>query len=157
MCRICPLYLLAKPALAVLGLARECKALPLLGRHRELRCHARESHVVAAAVQCCLLSLLHRLRLHTPPGCPEAAGHRPRCTASAVSSSFTDREGVIGSEGPQPLLTPSAASPNPQPVGRPCGLTASAALRSRPCAHGRAYRARRVSQALIDPPALSAI
>ena len=75
----------------------------------------------------------------------EVAALRARCGA------------VIESEGPQPLLTPSAASPNPQPVGRPCGLTASVALRSRSCAHGRAYRARRVNQALIDPLALSAI
>ena len=94
----------------------------------------------------------------TPHSCnqPSIRSARPS-RRRAICYDCLPGQYLIESEGPQPLLTPSAASPNPQPVGRPCGLTASAALRSRSCAHGRAYRARRVNQALIDPLALSAI
>ncbi len=58
---------------------------------------------------------------------------------------------------PSPFLTPLAASPTPQPVGRRCGLTASAAQRSRTAlAVARTAHAGSIT-ACDRPPALSAI
>ena len=78
----------------------------------------------------------------------EAAGLRPRCTASAVSSSITDWEGVIESGGTPAPFDPASRIAHPTasgPAVRANGIC-STALTDRAC--GRTYCARGVYHCL---------